>query len=145
MFDSTDWRSSFAVDRSPLALAAPQAAARLHRIAPNARVIAVLCDPVKRAWSAINHENKRWVHHDPSRAKMIDKEIDMLEQTDRREPNEAPGLHRGHDDVKDRQGESEQDGAIAVKHLDRLEYSEDLFAQLFNSCGADCGYGILRL
>ena len=77
--------------------------------------------------------------------KMIDKEIDMLEQTDRREPNEAPGLHRGHDDVKDRQGDSEQDGAISVKHLDRLEHSEDLFAQLFNSCGADCGYGILRL
>jgi hypothetical protein len=61
MFDATDWKTTFAVDRSPLYNIAPGAAAKLAKVSPNARVVLVVCDPITRAWSSINHENKRWL------------------------------------------------------------------------------------
>ena len=79
MFDRTDWKTSFALDRSPLTLFGPSAATRLHLIAPNARVVVVVSDPVVRAWSSINHENKRWVATDPDRESLIDQRIQTIE------------------------------------------------------------------
>ena len=55
MFDSADWKTTFGLDRSPLANVGRHAGARLMGIAPEARVILVVCEPVRRAWSGINH------------------------------------------------------------------------------------------
>eukprot|EP00039_Didymoeca_costata_P020027 m.339773 g.339773 ORF g.339773 m.339773 type:complete len:408 (+) comp18959_c0_seq1:144-1367(+) len=65
LFDHTDWKHSFAVDKSPLALFAPLAISRLQQVAPNAKMLVTLCNPVARALSAINHENKVWIRHNP--------------------------------------------------------------------------------
>lgn len=79
MFDHTDWKTSFALDRSPLTLIGPSAAVRLQRIAPNARIVVVVSDPVVRAWSSINHENKRWVASDQTRAVLVDERLQTIE------------------------------------------------------------------
>jgi hypothetical protein len=53
-FPATDWRRSFTIDKSPTYLAPASSAAaarRLKRASPNARVIALVCDPVQRAFS----------------------------------------------------------------------------------------------
>lgn len=47
-------------DRSPLANVGPFAGARLRQVAPHARVVVITCDPVRRAWSAIEHMLKTY-------------------------------------------------------------------------------------
>ena len=47
---TADWKTTFGLDRSP------QANIGQHvGIAPEAQVILVVCEPVRRAWSGINH------------------------------------------------------------------------------------------
>ena len=55
---SSDWKTTFSVDRTPEANVAPLAAARAHRVSPDGRVILVVCEPIHRAWSSMNHEYK---------------------------------------------------------------------------------------
>lgn len=45
----------WAVDKSPSYLDDPSAAAKVHRIAPSAKILAVLCDPAERHWKEYFH------------------------------------------------------------------------------------------
>jgi hypothetical protein len=60
MFDSADWKTTFGIDRSPLANIGRHTGTRLMGISPEARVILVVCEPVRRAWSGINHMVKAY-------------------------------------------------------------------------------------
>ena len=46
-------------------LTAPEAPNRILRVAPNTRILVSICDPVERAWRAINHMVRRT--RDPSK------------------------------------------------------------------------------
>lgn len=75
MFVNTNWETSFAVDRSPMAGSAPGTAQRLHHIAPDARVVLVLCEPVARSWSSLNHENKLWLRSKWANASLLHRRL----------------------------------------------------------------------
>jgi len=46
IFDSADWKTTFGLDRSPLANIGRHVGTRLMGIAPEARAILVVCKPV---------------------------------------------------------------------------------------------------
>lgn len=81
MFDDSDWQSTFSVDRSPLYNIAPGAGSGLAAVSPSARIVLVLCDPVKRAWSSINHENKRWLINARHRQNLSGQLSDRVDKT----------------------------------------------------------------
>lgn len=96
MFVDTDWNESFAVDRSPLVGVTPGTARRLHHIAPDARVVLVTCEPVTRAWSALNHENKVWLRSPSNNMTMLSERFssadDLIDYITR---SQFPPTHAG--------------------------------------------------
>ena len=52
-------------DASPSSMPHPRAAARARALLPDARLVAILRDPVERAWSHYRHLRRLGIEHDP--------------------------------------------------------------------------------
>jgi len=66
------------VDKSPSYLDDPSIVELAHRMAPSAKVVAVLCDPAERLWKQWWH---RLRHRDPTRCRSLTTNITVARQT----------------------------------------------------------------